>query len=309
MGCLKLHTENIYTGLKVVYGGLYESKKSVQRFLNVDPLAHTQPGWSPYKAFLCNPIFWTDPTGATESPIYDQESGDLLGTDDQGLQGDAIVMDKSKFTQGMKHDDAVAAGSSLSNAPVNGEVYDKIAKIHSSLPSRPDYHGYMNIDEMIKWGKDHPQKVNGVPDPENAVYLDASKYNWAGVWLGDFSKVGEAQNLNLGYPQRMVYANSETVHAWGGCRVTLMSSDGIEGQIRVSQDIFDYDQKSFSSGFKQSTPYGFYNAIIRRTEIGLLKMRYSIPETNYGFYLRTYGTGTIYKFYNPSFDADNAGFD
>lgn len=64
MGALKLHTEQNYTGLKVVYGGLYEGKKSVQRFLNVDPLASKMPSWSPYSAMYDNPIRYTDPTGA-----------------------------------------------------------------------------------------------------------------------------------------------------------------------------------------------------------------------------------------------------
>ncbi len=33
---------------------------------NVDPLAAEAPGWSPYRAFYDNPIYWKDPTGAIE---------------------------------------------------------------------------------------------------------------------------------------------------------------------------------------------------------------------------------------------------
>ena len=43
---------------------LYDSR--VGRWLSTDPLADKQPGWSPYKAFYNNPIYWTDPDGKME---------------------------------------------------------------------------------------------------------------------------------------------------------------------------------------------------------------------------------------------------
>jgi hypothetical protein len=57
-----------------------------------------------------------DPTGG-KNPVYDQ-SGDFLGTDDQGLQGEAIVMNASDFTQGMSHADALSNGTLFSNLPM-----------------------------------------------------------------------------------------------------------------------------------------------------------------------------------------------
>lgn len=48
MGALKLHTEQNYTSMKVVYGGLYESEKSVQRFWSADPKADNFPHVSVY---------------------------------------------------------------------------------------------------------------------------------------------------------------------------------------------------------------------------------------------------------------------
>jgi hypothetical protein len=41
--------------------------KGLFRWLSVDPLASEEPGWSPYRAFFCNPIRYTDPTGLLES--------------------------------------------------------------------------------------------------------------------------------------------------------------------------------------------------------------------------------------------------
>lgn len=53
-----------------------------------------------------NPLANLDPTGILDAPIYDQ-SGSFMGTDHQGLQGQAIVMDKSQFKQDVSHSDAL----------------------------------------------------------------------------------------------------------------------------------------------------------------------------------------------------------
>ena len=63
MGALKLHTAQHCTGLKVVYGGLYAERKSVQRFLTVDPLADVSRRWSPYTYCYNNPLRFVDPDG------------------------------------------------------------------------------------------------------------------------------------------------------------------------------------------------------------------------------------------------------
>lgn len=44
----------------------------------VDPLAAKAPGWSPYRAFFCNPIYWTDPTGAFEDDYQVDNQGNIV---------------------------------------------------------------------------------------------------------------------------------------------------------------------------------------------------------------------------------------
>jgi len=51
-----------------------------------------------------NPVNFIDPDGRSMSPIYDQD-GIFFGTDDQGLRGKAIVLDKKDFKQGLSHSD------------------------------------------------------------------------------------------------------------------------------------------------------------------------------------------------------------
>ena len=88
MGALKLtYYENI-SPLKVAYRATEVEKKTVQRWLSVDPLAHMFPGWSPYSAFFCNPIFWTDPTGMAPEPPeefnVERGSGKITKISDKG---------------------------------------------------------------------------------------------------------------------------------------------------------------------------------------------------------------------------------
>jgi len=66
MGALKLTYYETKNPLKVVYSKTLEEQKSVQRFISVDPRAADAPGWSPYRAFFCNPIRYTDPDGQWE---------------------------------------------------------------------------------------------------------------------------------------------------------------------------------------------------------------------------------------------------
>lgn len=60
---------------------------------------------------------YIDPDG--RSPIYDTD-GNFLGTDDNGLQGNYIVMSSENFKQGMNPDDAI----SLNTTPNDNDAYE-----------------------------------------------------------------------------------------------------------------------------------------------------------------------------------------
>jgi len=112
------------------------------RWLVVDPLADERSWVSPYSYCQNNPIGRIDPTGALDNPIYDKE-GEFLGTDDKGLQGEAIIMDKEDFTQGMAHDDALSKGTLFSDLgnldrwnfmDKNQDEFDKLLKVGLTGP-------------------------------------------------------------------------------------------------------------------------------------------------------------------------------
>jgi hypothetical protein len=67
MGCLKLTYEQEKSPLKVVYGGLYASEKTVQRWTSTDPKGEF---FSPYLANANNPISTIDPDGGSTQDIW-----------------------------------------------------------------------------------------------------------------------------------------------------------------------------------------------------------------------------------------------
>jgi RHS repeat-associated protein len=153
------------------------------RWLSIDPKAHLRSWMSPYNFVQNNPINRVDPDGALDAPIYDTE-GEFLGTDDEGLQGKAIVMNKSDFTQGMSHKDAL--GKNLGVGGLNGDgAKTKLLDNYNGLKDRPDYDGKLTFGEATKWSN----QGGGKP-----LFVDGSKIDLSPKTVSDVSNAAKNNN-------------------------------------------------------------------------------------------------------------------
>ena len=77
------------------------------------------------------------------NPIYSTK-GDLLGTDDNGLQGEAIIMDSKSFTQGMSLEDALSYN--LGKDGLDGQAaLSRFNDSFNNLCNRPDWDGNLTL--------------------------------------------------------------------------------------------------------------------------------------------------------------------
>ena len=250
----------------------------------VDPLAEKYYSTSPYAYCLNNPVKYVDPTGMLASPIYD-ENGNFLGTDDEGLQGSAIVMDKSKFKQGMSHEEAQKY-----NLGYDGLV-DENAKVNllqnfNSLPDRPDYDGFVTIDEGIAWAKAHPNALNN-PTSENSLYINTAFMDFGELSVNDIG----IRNLGKNYKTNLYTLNNTlksitdeklraSVYALG--RINIILHNPITGAVSVvNDDATDYD---WNKG----------GGIMRSIAIQLERWRTGLNDSH-GFRAIYYGRGYLNK--------------
>lgn len=236
--------------------------------------------WISIYAYCCgNPIMYIDPDG--QSPIYDLQ-GNFLGTDDTGLQGMYYVMDKKNFVQGMSH---FEAGDYAVIGDIPKDVASKINTHYDKLPQRPDYDGFVTIDEGIQWAKSHPNALKN-PTPDNTLYLDASQLDFGDLSTSDFPSVGKVTPQKLFTTKNVVESafNANlmcTVYALG--RVNMILTDRTLRTITIVNDAAtDYDW-NLGGGFK------------RNVSISINNLAFRINPKIHGFKTFYYGIGTLRK--------------
>jgi RHS repeat-associated protein len=248
----------------------------------LDPLAEDFPSLTPYHFVHNNPIIMTDPTGMAASPIYDEE-GKFLGTDNQGLQGDAIVMNKDNFKQGMSHEEAKKndlGTDGLKSVEAKSNQFNH----YQGLKDRPDYDGFVTILEGVDWAKKNPGALKN-PTPDNTLYLDASKLDFGNISTSNFQNINETTPVNLLNPGNLASStcNSRlraTVYALG--RVDMQLKNRSLGTVSiVNNRATDYD---WNTGGGQ----------LRSTLINAERLRTGIGD-NHGFRTYYYGYGKLNK--------------
>ena len=171
------------------YFGVRYYNSDLSLWLSVDPMSDKYPSLSPYNYCAWNPMKLVDPDGTEINPVYDL-SGYFLGTDDRGLQGDPIIMERSKFHQNMSHADAVKSEANFSEMLkfCNSEGFSNFFEHSGSLSSRPDWDGKLTLSEANEWYRNG----NGAP-----LYVDLKKIDLSTIVSLGEEYVNQKKTFNL----------------------------------------------------------------------------------------------------------------
>ena len=195
------------------------------RWFCVDPEAEDRWMSTPYNYCQNNSLNRIDVDGTLDSPIYDPW-GNFLGTDDQGLEGDAIIMAGSLFEQGMSHQDALSYD--LGTEKLLGmESMIRFISHFSLLPLRPDYDGYLTKSEADAWWR----TKTGEP-----LFVDQNKIELPGITTLSFKNID-------GYSiyQNFIWGLSNTGKVYGTLKLTLLDGDNGYVHIGGKKYLDEYD--------------------------------------------------------------------
>jgi RHS repeat-associated protein len=190
------------------------------RFTTMDPLAEKYYNISPYAYCANNPVKYTDPTGL--SPVYDPY-GNLIGTDDTGLQGDAIIMDKDNFKQGMSYKDAMKHNLGVEGLS-DQEATDKYTASFEGLKDRPDWDVYLTLGEANDWY----QNGNGQP-----LFMALDKIDLSLLYSKGEKYVGEFKHVSLFNASNSI--NDALVYG------TIGLTRYPNHQVKGTYDTYDFD--------------------------------------------------------------------
>ncbi|MFI3298062.1 MAG: RHS repeat-associated core domain-containing protein, partial [bacterium] len=210
---------DVETGFSYFIARYYLSEYGI--FGGVDQLSDKYPSTSSYAYCNNNPVMLVDPDG--RKPIYDPD-GNLLGTDDEGLKGKAIIMKKENFKQGMTidYDDELNLGIGGLN---DQSARDKFYNSYDNLKSRPDYDGHLTFKEAMLWfhyGNGEPLYVD-----QNQIDLSSVNFNIAsGKTQQLFSPLKPTET-------GLIYGRIHIYHIGG--QVTWLG--GLDGKL----DDYDFD--------------------------------------------------------------------
>jgi hypothetical protein len=232
-------------------------------FISRDPLFEEKPWMSGYAYCSNSPVNRVDPSGMTDNPIFDIE-GNFLGTDDKGIQGEAIVMKKENFQQSMSHEEAMKQGTTMENLPkvIHPDIFNKIDNQMESFPNRPDWDGKITLSEANDWYKNG----NGQP-----LFSDLSKLDLSSIQRSDFDKNKDYTYFNL-----LFKGNKEDGLVYGNIGLKYIENE----QVKSLYDDYDFDMK----------PWNSFKNIIRNIETKLGAWK---AGNGTGFRIHFYGIGRI----------------
>ena len=194
----------------------------------MDPLAEKYYGVSPYGYCNNSPIQFIDTDG--NRPIY-SPTGELLGTDDGGLQGDAFIMDPQNFHQGMSEEEASTFNIGLQGLQ-DEEALKRFNDSFNGLKDRPDWDGYLTLEEANDWYR------NGSGQP---LYVTLDKIDLRCLYSLGEHFVGQKKVVDLFAASCSI--NDALVYG----KITLVRYP--DHSVRAFSDDYGFEMKSWLNPF------------------------------------------------------------
>jgi RHS repeat-associated protein len=160
---------------------MYNSR--LGRFISVDPLANIQPGWSPYKAFLDNPIIWKDPTGASEDYFKDPTTGEITWHNtnaDHVETVDGKMLNKIGTSYLSFNGSSITLHSQVPTGPVTSYQSEETFTAVSGMPLENGNFDYSANRQLNKSNGPLPEQDYNVPPGEVAYNTEWERVkDWA----------------------------------------------------------------------------------------------------------------------------------
>ena len=157
------HERDAESGLD--FRGFRMSDAEYGRFVSVDPMAHLESGWTPYRAFFDNPIIYVDPTGAYED-YYENDKGEVKWFDNTAPE---IVDNTMTNWKNIGTSYASFDGNSLD---LNYQKTDNAGNISPATFSTPAVSGRPNADGKFDYSSDRQGMPNVGPLPEGKYTIN-----------------------------------------------------------------------------------------------------------------------------------------
>ena len=200
----------------------------------MDPMAEKYYAMTPYGYCAGNPMNLIDIFGT--NPIYSKD-GKLLGTDNNGIQGYAIIMDKEKFIQGMSYDKAASYDLGMAGL-IDETALMSFLGSYLTLNQRPDWDGFITRKEGIRWAKEHPY-AKECPSGQNTLYAATSNLDFGNIRISsDISQLGSRVPVNLfnfGNTLKSVINARLRNTVYGLGRIYLIPQDE-KGTVRIDNE-------------------------------------------------------------------------
>lgn len=164
----------------------------------------------------------------------------------------------------------------------SNNALSRLVKSYNGLKNRPDYDGFVTIDEGVKWAKSHPN-ASAHPTPENKLYLNAGKLDFGNINISDFKNgVGKNSPINTFNPGNTIASANNailraSVYALGRIDMQLLDKNGNVKMINNHATTYDWNK---GGGFWRSS---FINFERWRADVG----------DKEGFQTVYYGTGKL----------------